>query len=189
VLGHSEGGLVALVAGQQPQDLCGLVLVSAVGRPLGTVIRDQLRANPANAPILDQALPALDRLEHGQHVDTTGMNPALMPLFAPPVQDYLINMMSYDPAGLARTTRLPMLVVQGQRDLQVLEADARSLAQAQPAAHLVLIPDANHVLKSVPADDRAANMATYGNPSLPLAAGIVDSIADFVTASPAARRR
>jgi hypothetical protein len=57
------------------------------------------------------------------------------------------------------------------------------------AARLALIADANHVLKSVPADDRAANMATYANPSLPLAAGIVDAIADFVTASPASPRR
>src|SRR5215207_4638136 len=70
VLGHSEGGLIALLAGQQPEDLCGVILVSATGRPLGTVIRDQLRANSANAPVLDQAMTALDSLEAGRRAST-----------------------------------------------------------------------------------------------------------------------
>jgi hypothetical protein len=38
----------------------------------------------------------------------------------------------------------------------------------------------------VESDDRAANFATYGNPDLPLASGIVDAIAAFV-AAPARR--
>ena len=113
------------------------------------------------------------------------MNPALLPLFAPAVQDYLINLLSYDPARLARNVRLPFLIVQGQRDLQVTEVDARRLAEANPAARLVLIPDANHVLKRVAADDRAANFATYGDASLPLAPGIVEAVAEFVTAAAA----
>ena len=60
VLGHSEGGLVALAAGQQPDGICGVILVVG-GRPkLGDIIREQLRANPANAPLLPQAMAALD---------------------------------------------------------------------------------------------------------------------------------
>src|SRR3954463_16774488 len=34
ILGHSEGGLVALTAGQQPEGICGLVLVSTPGRKM-----------------------------------------------------------------------------------------------------------------------------------------------------------
>jgi uncharacterized protein len=185
VLGHSEGGLVALVAAQQPQDICGLILVSASGRPFGTLIREQLTSNPANAPVLDEAMAALDSLEAGRRVDTTGMNPALLPLFAPPVQDYFIRLMAYDPAALMRTVRIPVLIVQGQRDLQVREVDARTLAAANPAARLVLVADANHVLKAVATDDRAANAATYGDPTLGLAPGIVEPIAEFVAAPPA----
>ena len=61
LLGHSEGGLVVLAAAQKLPDICGLVLVSTAGRPLGEVLRTQLRANPANAPILAQAMAAIDR--------------------------------------------------------------------------------------------------------------------------------
>jgi alpha-beta hydrolase superfamily lysophospholipase len=59
LLGHSEGGLVALAAVQEDQGICGLVLVAAAGRPLDEVLRAQLEANPANAPLLEQANAAI----------------------------------------------------------------------------------------------------------------------------------
>jgi fermentation-respiration switch protein FrsA (DUF1100 family) len=92
-------------------------------------LRDQLRANPANAPLLDQALSAITRLEAGERVDATTLHPALMSLFAPQVQGFLISLFSYDPAALLAKNSKPVLVVQGGRDLQVGEADARRLAR------------------------------------------------------------
>lgn len=183
LLGHSEGGLVALAAAQKASDICGLVLISAAGRPLGEVLRDQLKANPANAPILDQAMAAISALEAGKRVDASQMNPVLLPLFAPQVQGFLISVFSYDPAKLISTLKKPVLIMQGERDIQVSVADAERLKQAAPAAKLVLLADTNHVLKTVTTDDRQANIATYANPNLPLAPGVVDGVADFVNAA------
>jgi pimeloyl-ACP methyl ester carboxylesterase len=180
VLGHSEGALVAMAAAQQPDGICGVILVSGAGRKLSDVIREQLRANPANAPLLDSAMAALDSLELGQHVDVSGMHPALQRLFAPQVQDFLIDVFHYDPAKLAASVKVPMLIVQGERDLQVSSVDARALAAAQPKAKLVLLPQMNHVLKDVESDDHAANLATYADPSLPVDPGLVAAIAAFV---------
>ena len=180
VLGHSEGGLVALVAAQEPREICGVILVSAPGRKLGDVIREQLRSNPANAPVLDSALAPIASLEAGKTVDVTNMHPALQRLFAPQVQGFLIDMMSRDPAKLIGSIKLPVLIVQGERNVQVTLADAHALAAGQPKAKLVVIPAMNHVLKDVQSDDRAANLATYGNPNLPIDTAIVDAIADFV---------
>lgn len=179
LLGHSEGGLVALEAAQRPQGVCGVVLVAAAGRPLGEIIAEQLKANPANAPILAEALADLARLEAGQHVAAEGMNPALAPLFRPAVQDFLIDEMSYDPAKLVAAYAGPVLVLQGSTDLQVSALDAHRLAAARPGVRLVEIEGMNHVLKSAPAD-RAANIATYADPNLPLAPGVADAIADFI---------
>jgi pimeloyl-ACP methyl ester carboxylesterase len=180
LIGHSEGGLVALAAAQKATDICGLVLVSTAGRPLGEVLRQQLRANPANAPILDQAMAAIDTLEAGRRVDVSAMNPALMPLFAPQVQGFLVNAFSYDPAKLIAAVAKPVLIIQGKRDMQVGVADAERLKEAAPKAELVLLADTNHALKTVTSDDRRANALTYGNPNLPLAPGVVDAIAGFV---------
>ena len=74
----------------------------------------------------------------------------------------------------------PVLVLQGQRDIQVGEEDARLLAKADPRASLVLLPNVNHVLKTVTSDDRKENLATYGDPGLPLAPGVVEAIAEFL---------
>jgi pimeloyl-ACP methyl ester carboxylesterase len=180
VLGHSEGALVALAAGQQPEGMCGVILVSGAGRRMSDIIREQLRANPANAPVLDSAMAALDSLERGEHVDVANMHPALQRLFAPQVQDFLIDMFGQDPAKLAASVKLPLLIVQGERDVQVSVVDAKALAAAQPKAKLVLIPQMNHVLKDVASDDRAANVATYADPSLPVDGAAVDAIASFV---------
>lgn len=181
LLGHSEGGLVAMAAAKNP-DVCGLLLVAAPGRRLADIMREQLKANPANAPVLEQALPAIDALEAGKPVDTTGMHPALMGLFRPAVQGFLISAFSYDPTRLLAGYAKPVLILQGQRDIQVREADAQALKRADPKATLVLLPDVNHVLKSVASDDMRANIATYGNSSLPLALGVVQSISDFLKA-------
>lgn len=188
LMGHSEGALVALASAQESADLCGLVLVAAPGRRFSEVLREQLRANPANAPLLDQALPAIDRLERSERVDVAGMHPALAGVFAPAVQGFLISLFSFDPAQLAERVRVPMLIVHGQRDLQVGEADARRLAAANAGARLVLVPTMNHVLKTVPADDRAANIASYADPSLPISGEAVEAIARFVTGGGQPRR-
>jgi uncharacterized protein len=180
LLGHSEGGLVAMAAAKNP-DVCGLLLVAAPGRPMGEILREQLKANAANAPLLSEALPAIDALEAGRRVDTTSMNPALLRLFRPAVQGFLISAFSYDPRQLLAGYGKPVLILQGQRDLQVREADAQALKLANPKATLVVLPDVNHVLKSVALDDVGANIATYRNSSLPLAPGVVESISDFLT--------
>jgi pimeloyl-ACP methyl ester carboxylesterase len=177
--GHSEGGLIALASAGKP-NVCGLVLLAAAGRPTGTLIREQLRANPANAPLLEQAERAIAELEAGRRTDTSAMHPALgQGLFNPAVQGYLIDLMSHDPVDLARRVRVPLLIVQGDNDIQVTAADARALHQAQPKSKLLIIEGMNHLLKPAPRDP-AGNAATYVQPELPLAEGLVDAVVAFV---------
>jgi uncharacterized protein len=178
LLGHSEGALMVSLAAEGRKDVCGVILVAGMGRKMGDVIRQQLHANPANAPVMDQAMAALSELEAGRHVDTTNMRPALLSLFAPQVQDFLIAMFAVDPVEAVRKARQDTLIVQGTTDLQVTEEDAH-LLDAAPKTKLRLIKGMNHVLKSAPAD-RAANLATYADPSLPLAKDLVKYIRRFV---------
>jgi hypothetical protein len=184
LLGHSEGGLVALASGGSSADVCGLILIASPGLPLGAILREQLKANPANAPILGEAFAAIDALEAGRHVDASGMHPALLPLFNPKVQGFLISVFALDPARLIATWKKPILIVQGERDIQIGIAEAERLKQAAPSAKLALLPDVNHVLKTVTSPDRAANLAAYADPSLPLAHAVIDEIADFIHGAP-----
>ncbi|EMF0790014.1 alpha/beta hydrolase [Klebsiella quasipneumoniae] len=183
VLGHSEGGLVALASAQE-EDVCGVVLIATPGRPMGEVLRGQLIANPENEMLLKQALPIIDALEHRRRVDITNMHPALQNLFNPAVQGFLINAFSYNPCQLISTISKPVLVLQGQRDLQVKDTDARLLKAANPQASLVILPNMNHVMKEVISDDRKVNIASYAEPALPLAPGLIDSLEHFLIHTP-----
>ena len=180
LLGHSEGGLIALAVAQDPAGICGVITVSGPGRKLGDVLREQLKANPANAPILDVALATITRLEAGESVDSATLPAALQPLFHNEAQPFLRDLLSQDPAKLAASLKVPLLVINGDKDIQVTVEDAKRLADAQPKAKLAILPGVNHVLKAVQSDDRAANIATYADPSLPIAPAVVDSVAGFV---------
>jgi uncharacterized protein len=178
LLGHSEGALMVSAAAEGRKDVCGLILVSGMGRKMGDVIRAQLQDNPANAPLLGQAFAALDDLEAGRHTDTSAMHPALLPLFAPPVQDFLISMMAANPVEAVRRARVQTLIVQGTADLQVTLEDAKLLNDA-PKTRLRTITGMNHVLKDAPGG-RSDNLATYSNPELPVAPRLVAVIEDFI---------
>ncbi len=165
VLGHSEGGLVALdTAAARPAGLCGVIAVSTPGRPLGEVMRAQLHANPANAPLLPDADRAIDALEagrdHPRHQPDAAAADAVRRR-GPAVSG---QQLCQGPAKLAAATAKPLLIVQGESDLQVTVEDAKILKAAQPKATLVLLPKVNHVLKTVEGDSRGANLATNADP-------------------------
>ncbi|MBX9461286.1 MAG: alpha/beta fold hydrolase [Brevundimonas sp.] len=176
LIGHSEGALVALVAASRDDEaICGLVLLSGAGRPIGAVLREQLAGVPE--PFLGQALTILAELEAGRPV--AEVPPQLSALFRPSVQPYMISWLPLDPAALAAAYDGPVMIGQGATDIQVGVADARALAAARPDATLKIWDGVNHLLKIAPAD-RAANAATYRDPDLPLAPGVVDDIAGFI---------
>lgn len=180
ILGHSEGSLVALRAAQDSSGICGLILLAGAGRPEGEAMRAQLRQNPANASILPRAEAAIDQLEAGKHVSAESLPAPLQRVFADRVQSFLIDSFAYDPVRLIAAVKLPVLIVQGDHDLQIMVADAELLKRGQPAATLKLLPGVNHMLKPVAGDGAAANVATYGDAGLAIAPAVPDTIAAFV---------
>ncbi len=177
LIGHSEGALVALAAVEGGNDsVCGLVLLSGAGRRARVVLEEQLGPNLPE-PLRTQAFHALAELEAGRTVADTP--PALAALFRPSVQPYLISWLALDPAALTAAYAGPIMVGSGTTDLQTPVVEAEALAAARPGVHLALWNGVNHVLKVAPAD-RAANIAAYGDPTLPLAPGVVDDVAAFI---------
>ena len=146
------------------------------------VLREQLQQSMGRGTMLQQASTAIKTLEAGRHPDVYSLHPQLQQLFAPPLHGYFISLFSYDPARLIVEFHKPVLILQGERDLQVSVADAKRLKLAAPAAKLVILPKANHFFKMVKSADMAANAAAYSKPG-PLAPRIADEIADFVSAA------
>lgn len=180
VLGHSEGGLVATLVAEKTR-LAGLLLISSPGRPLATVLQGQFARAPMDIKLKSDALKTLKTLEAGKQVPD--VNPSLHRIFRPSVQPYLISLIDIDPARRLAKLTLPTLIVSGAHDLQVTKADYDALRAARPNATAVRIPDMNHVLKDAPIE-RKANLATYDNPTLPLAPGLARAVTSFITETP-----
>ncbi len=175
ILGHSEGALIAPLAAQD-SPTCGVISISGMGRPFDVVLMEQLRAQNLPSATLDQASAILAGLKTGKLFPEI---PATDPLFRPSVQPYLASELNIDPRAAIAAVKTPVLILQGDNDIQVSVQDARLLAAARPDARLVIVPGMNHVLKIAPTD-RAGNAATYAEPARPLATGLMDAITTFV---------
>jgi pimeloyl-ACP methyl ester carboxylesterase len=182
IAGHSEGGLIALVAARTPpKHLCGLILLAAAGRPVGDLLREQMRAVPAMAPLMREIDATTAELEAGHAVDPGGLPPQLRPIFARGIQRYLIDVFAYDPVRIAAGWRGPVLIVQGDADRQVKPLDADLLAAALPQAHERMLAGATHMLKvSVPEQP----FATYVDPGVPLHPDLIPAITEFLDQNP-----
>ncbi len=182
ILGHSQGGLIALLAAQDNPTIHGVVLVATAGRSLDQVIVEQLQRHPEYTALVAPASTILRSLKAGEPVEDQHIVPVLQPIMRREVQSLLISELARDPAQLIAQTTQPVLIVQGGQDLQITQTDANLLKAAKQDAHLVILEHANHVLKDVPVDDRQANFAAYSNPQLPLAKGLMQALSSFILA-------
>lgn len=170
ILGHSEGGLFALQighdlagTGEQP---AGLILAATAGRTLDDVLREQLSAllerQTPDQVVRDSYMAHVERgiaaVKQGEPIPAD-MPPGLTPIFNPSALQILRAYFTVDPAALAAEVRGPVLVLQGERDVQVsAERDAPRLEEAlrkrpagpddRPGAvESALIAGASHNLK------------------------------------------
>lgn len=175
--GHSEGGLIALVAAKRTDKVVAVVTLAGVGESIDATLRRQLGTQPE--PYRSECMRIIDELKAGRTVSDP--MPELAALFRPSVQPFLISQMRYEPSNEARTLSLPLLVVQGTTDIQINLNDAIKLSTVNPRTRLAIISEMNHVLKICASLDQQAQMMTYINDTLPLAPTLVATIADFLS--------
>jgi len=177
LIGHSEGGSIAIDAAADGLPVDGLVLISTPGRDMKTLLHEQLsrQLDPATLTQFDSALARYLRGE-----DPGELPAGLRPLVLPVNRKFMQGWAALDPAAELATVRAPTLIVQGDKDIQVRVRDAEALKAAKPDATLFVVPDATHTLKAASDTLMGAQLGTYTNPALPLVAGVVDSIAGFV---------
>lgn len=174
VAGHSEGSLIGMIAAQKLAD--GFVSIAGAGQSADKVLKEQLMMQPRQ--VKDPAYAIIDSLATGRTVEQ--VNPMLFSLFRPSVQPYIISWFKYNPQKEIKKLNVPILIVQGTRDLQVTEDDARLLKRAAGGAELVVVKNMNHVLKIIESDNKGVNVASYSNPALPVAEELVAAVAEFV---------
>ncbi len=189
LMGHSEGGLVALFATARGYVTpAAVVLLESPGRPLGQILLDQLvqqaRTGGASdarvATVEAQTRAALAAIEasQGTTLDLTGAladNP-IAGMFAH-AAGLLRSELTQDPVALAAAVEAPVLVVQGGKDVQVKVPNGEALAAAAPHATYLIFPDLEHDLYTT--DGPAMANALPGRGTM-VAPSLVDALASYL---------
>ena len=166
VAGHSEGALFAM---QLAHDLEGkanapaaLILLSGAGRPYGPLVTDQVYASLKRNNVTGAAAkPYEDYLPRAiDEVIKTGTAPAdpppgLAPLFNPSALKLLQVEFALDPVSLLSAYSGPVLVIQGEKDIQISPTKDFPLLQStlkerkRGTYKAVVVLTASHNLKRV----------------------------------------
>jgi pimeloyl-ACP methyl ester carboxylesterase len=207
VAGHSEGGIHATRLAQSAADrIRGVILISAPGQSLREVLEVQLERNVlAGAGLTPEQIEAemvpirtaLRSFVAGQDVDPKSASSRpqivqiLSALMAPMVARIGRALASFEPAQVAAGIAVPVLVLQGGKDVQVdpVENAERLVAARRSAGKSVdyhKSPLADHVLKTEPRslEEIRANLqlllTTYNSPDRALDDDMLEALARWI---------
>lgn len=172
IAGHSEGSLIGMVAANGNAD--GYISIAGAARPIDEVVTEQILAQMPNTK--DKLADYFALLREGK----TFKNelPLLESLFRESVQPYLISWIKYKPEDEIVKLKIPVLLINGTKDLQVKQSEAELLKKAKTEAQLVIIENMNHVFKEIKVDED--NLKSYSNPDLPVMKELVSSVNQFI---------
>lgn len=165
-VGHSEGGLITLQvahdAASSKVPLPGIALLATAGRRIDTVIREQISASLERSGVdqktrdeyMAATQRAIDKIKAEEKVPTD-LPAGLVGVFNPTAASILRSYFTLDPIELASKFQGPVLIVQGEADIQVsLVRDAERLAtvfreRKDNPPVFVRVPKASHNFKVV----------------------------------------
>src|ERR1700692_1353109 len=178
LVGHSEGGLVAILTARRvPVDRLALLVTAA--RRQGDLLKAQLERKQIPPDVLQPIVKAIDAIMSGQIVDPPPQGLAI----APSMQPGIASAFTEDPIDPLKLIERPTLIIGGGRDRQVARLDFVGLSAASPLAKTLWLPDMNHVLVDVADEDD--DLAAYNQPERALDAALIESVAAFILANDA----
>ncbi len=172
--GHSQGSLVAMMASALRAD--AYISIAGAGREIDAVLTEQMLKQSS---IFKKDLKKTFDIMRSGKIDDD-FNPLLTSIFRKSLQSFWISWMKYNPQEEIKKLTIPILIVNGTKDIQVPITDAALLHKANAKSELLIIEDMNHVFKEVKTDDISANIATYTNAELPIKVALVNGITAFV---------
>lgn len=176
IAGHSEGSLIGMVAANRSKTVDAYVSIAGCGTPAYEILEKQLQGQPMQ--IQQESAVICKELREGRTVEEIPFY--FSALYRRSVQPYLISWFAYDPAVEIARLNIPVLIIQGDKDIQVGTEEAAKLYAAQPSASMHIINDMNHVLKHCTTMQQMAQLATYKDADLPIKPELVPLIVEFI---------
>lgn len=173
VAGHSQGSLVGMVASKENVD--GFISIAGAGKSIDEILVEQIEKQ---APFLKADTEKIvQELKKGNMV--AEVNPNLVSLFNKQIQPFLISWIKYNPQSELKKLTIPVLIINGTKDIQVSVEQAQFLHEAKENSQLNLIENMNHLFKEIKGDTNE-NILSYSNPNLPIMEELINIITTFV---------
>ena len=173
IIGHSEGSLIGMLGGAKADKF---ISIAGSGESADQLLKTQISAK-SNKQIEEMTFPIIDSLKNGNKVKK--VDPMLNSLFRPSIQPYLISWFKYDPSIEIKKLNVPILIIQGNNDLQVTVKDAENLSQASKNSEILVVDKMNHIMKIIDGDQQT-NIASYTNETLPVSEEMISKIVSFI---------
>lgn len=170
LIGHSEGSLIALLAAEQ-REVKQVISIAGAGRPIDEILIEQVSAQDEKLGAETRGI--LEKLKRGEEIETISRD--LSQLFRASVRPYILSWMAIDPSVVASRLKVPVVVIQGDKDIQVSVKDAIRLHELANISSYHLIKGMNHVLKYIEGD-LMENRLSYMNATLPVMQELIDVI-------------
>lgn len=174
VLGLGTGGFIAPRIAADDGRLAGLIILSAPARPLEdwfVEVAESLGATGAKLDTVKAQATKVKRLDPGD-----ADSPALFDLPAA----YWLDLKGYDPVAQAKQLQIPVLVLEGDRDFQVIPGEFALWKSGLAAKHedvLKEYPNLNHYFI---AGEGKSSEKEYQGSHGHVAAEVIDDIVRFV---------
>lgn len=175
IAGHSEGSLIGMLAAQK-SSVNRFISIAGLATPASITLKKQFKVI-TDTNLYHKVVKMIDTLASGKLLTNVPKN--LYRIFRPSVQPYMVSWFKYNPTTAIAALKIPVLIIQGNTDIQVDTTQAYLLAKANPNAKLMIVEGMNHILKDAPAD-RAQNIKTYSDPNLPLNPVFAKAIINFI---------
>lgn len=176
--GHSQGSLVAMCAANGNEHVDGVISLAGAGEGIHEILKKQL-AVQLSVEMQGLVNAKLDTLAMG---DTLIEAPKMLhSIMHPSIQPFLISWMKYDPAKQIQALKVPVLLINGTKDIQVKSEQLEKLAAANPSATVAKIKNMNHVLKFIKTDDMGEQVELYSDPDAPLHKKLAKPILKFLS--------
>lgn len=173
IIGHGQGSLVGMLAINP--SVSGFISISGSGKNIGDVIIEQINATARQ--YIDDTKKVVKQLKAGK--TTTDFPKALSSMFNIETQPFMISWMAHTPSEVIQSINLPILIINGDKDLQVPVEEAHLLAQANTQTTLQIIKNMNHVLFTIEGDN-LENSKSYNESFRPINEELMSSIIEFL---------
>jgi esterase/lipase len=173
IIGHGEGSLVGMIAAQR--DVNGFISIAGAGQAIDDLIVAQITKDAPG--LADNARTSFDDLR--ANGVAYNYSEGIASIFRKEIQPFVFSWMQYNPKEEIAKLDIPILLINGDKDIQVQVSEAELLKAARPDAEYKIIANMNHVFKKIDGND-LENSKSYNIYNLPVMPELINTITDFI---------